>query len=97
MQDAKKALDRGWYVSFSGIVTFKKSEGLRDIVKTVPLDRLLIETDCPFLAPIPYRSRRNEPAFIVETAKVVASLKEISLHALAEVTSKNAKAFFCLG
>lgn len=86
---AKKGLDRGLYISFSGIITFKNASDLRDVVKFVPLDRILVETDSPFLAPIPHRGKRNEPAFTHFVAKMVAELKEISLEEIAETTTKN--------
>lgn len=79
----------GGYVSFSGIVTFKKSDALRAIAETVPLDRLLVETDAPYLAPQPYRGKRNEPAYVVETARVLAEVKGISAEALAKQTTDN--------
>ncbi len=86
---AAKALELGFYISISGIVTFKKAEALREVVKTVPLDRLLVETDSPYLAPIPHRGKTNEPAFVAHTAAVVAELKGISLDELATHTTAN--------
>lgn len=85
----KAALDIGFYVSASGIITFKKSEDLRQIFKTVPNDRLLIETDAPYLAPVPHRGQRNEPAFVVNTAEVLAQIKDMPIEELAELTSQN--------
>ena len=79
----------GFYISFSGIVTFKKADDLRAIVRTVPLDRILVETDSPYLAPIPHRGKTNEPSYVVHTARAVAELKEISPQKLAEVTTDN--------
>jgi len=79
----------GLYVSFSGIVTFRNSAALRAIAAELPLDRLLVETDAPFLAPVPHRGRRNEPAFVTETAKVVASTRGISFETLAAATTEN--------
>ena len=79
----------GLYVSFSGIVTFRNSAALRAIAAELPLDRLLVETDAPFLAPVPHRGRRNEPAFVTETAKVVASTRGISFEMLAAATTEN--------
>ena len=79
----------GLYVSFSGIVTFRNSDALRAIAAELPLDRLLVETDAPFLAPVPHRGRRNEPAFVTETAKVVASTRGISFEMLAAATTEN--------
>ena len=86
---AAKALELGFYISISVIVTFKKAEALREVVKTVPLDRLLVETDSPYLAPIPHRGKTNEPAFVAHTAAVVAELKGISLDELATHTTAN--------
>ena len=86
---ARRALDLGLYVSFSGIVTFKKSEALREVARMVPLDRLLVETDAPFLAPGKYRGKRNEPAYVVETAAVLAKVKGITPEELAQVTTDN--------
>jgi TatD DNase family protein len=93
---ADQALDLGFYISISGIVTFKKAEELRQVVATVPLDRLLLETDAPFLAPIPYRGKRNEPAYLVETAKVLADLKGVSLEEIATKTTENFRKLFTL-
>jgi TatD DNase family protein len=86
---ARTGLDLGLYVSFSGIVTFRKSEALREVARGVPLDRLLVETDAPFLAPGKYRGKRNEPAYVVETAAVLAQLKGISPQELAHATTEN--------
>jgi TatD DNase family protein len=86
---ARTGLDLGLYVSFSGIVTFKKSEALREVAQSVPLDRLLVETDAPYLAPGKYRGKRNEPAYVVETAAVLAKLKGISVEELAQATTDN--------
>lgn len=86
---AEKALELGLFISLSGIVTFKAAESLRDVVRTVPLDRLLVETDAPYLAPVPLRGKRNEPAFVVETARVVAELKGVDEGTLATVTTDN--------
>jgi TatD DNase family protein len=86
---ARRALDLGLYISFSGILTFKKSDALREIAAGVPLDRLLVETDAPFLAPGKYRGKRNEPAYVVETAKELARVKGISQAELARATTDN--------
>lgn len=86
---AKQGLDRGLYISFSGIITFKNASELREVVKFVPLDRILVETDSPFLAPIPHRGQRNEPAFTHFVAKMVAELKNLSLEEVAEATTNN--------
>ena len=86
---AGAALDLGFYISVSGIATFKKSELLRATLKEVPLNRLLVETDCPYLAPQPVRGKRNEPAFVVYTAGMLAQLKGVSLDELAQATTQN--------
>ena len=86
---AFQALDLGFYISFSGIVTFKNAESLRDVVRSLPLDRLLIETDSPYLAPIPYRGKSCEPKWVVEVARKIAELKEVSLADVARQTRQN--------
>lgn len=88
---AKNFLDRGFYISFSGIVTFPKALELQAACKTVPVDRLLVETDAPFLAPVPHRGKRNEPAFVVDTLKKIAALRGESWELLAESTTSNAE------
>ena len=91
---AKAALDLGYYISFSGIVTFKNAEELREVVKKVPLDRLLVETDSPYLAPVPYRGRPNEPKNVYEVAQCVANLKEVSFERVCEQTCANFLSLF---
>jgi TatD DNase family protein len=91
---AETGLALGFYVSFSGVLTFKKSDDLRAIARDVPNERLLVETDAPFLAPVPYRGKRNEPAFVAETAKILAEVKGLSLPALAALTSANTLRLF---
>lgn len=86
---AKQALDLGFYLSFSGIITFSNASELRDIAARVPLDRLLIETDSPYLAPAPYRGQQNEPRYVVEVANKIAELHGISPDKIAEITSQN--------
>ena len=86
---ADAALELGFCISVSGIATFKKSEELRAVLKTVPLDRLLVETDAPYLAPMPYRGKRNEPSFVVNTAAMLAELKGVSVEELATATTEN--------
>ncbi|KQT49011.1 LuxR family transcriptional regulator [Aureimonas sp. Leaf454] len=86
---AETGLALGGFVSFSGILTFKKSDALREIAAAVPLDRLLVETDAPYLAPMPFRGKRNEPAYVRHTAEVLAGVKGVDLAALATVTSDN--------
>jgi TatD DNase family protein len=94
---AEQALDVGFMISFSGIVTFTKTQDLRDIAQQVPLDRLMIETDCPYLAPVPHRGKRNEPAYVVEVAKTLSELHGISVEEIAEVTSQNFGTVFGVG
>lgn len=86
---AMRAVELGLSVSFSGILTFKKSEALRDIARDVPLDRLLVETDAPFLAPDPYRGKTNEPAYVVHTAAALADVKGVTSDELAAATTEN--------
>ena len=86
---AAAALDLGMFVSVSGIATFKKSEALRAVLKEVPLDRLLVETDAPYLAPMPHRGKRNEPAFVANTAAMLAGLKGVATEELADATTAN--------
>lgn len=86
---AKKALDLGFYISFSGIITFKNALDLREVVKKVPLERLLIETDSPYLAPVPFRGKQNRPALVRHVAECVAELRQTSVEAIAELTTDN--------
>jgi TatD DNase family protein len=86
---ALRGVELGFYVSFSGIVTFKKSDALREVVRAVALERILIETDAPYLAPVPLRGKRNEPAYVVHTAAAVAALKGVSAEELAAATTEN--------
>jgi TatD DNase family protein len=93
---AKALMDIGFLISFAGNVTFKKAENLRDAARVVPLERLLIETDCPFLTPIPFRGKRNEPKYVVETARFLADFYGIELENLANRTTLNFQEFFNL-
>jgi TatD DNase family protein len=93
---AKLALDMGFMISFAGNVTFPKAQQIRDSAKQVPLDRMLIETDSPFLAPIPYRGKRNEPAFVKEVARQVGELRGMSTEEVGHLTSQNFYRFFSL-
>ena len=86
---AEEALAIGFYISLSGILTFKKSQELRDTARIIPLDRLLLETDSPYLAPLPYRGKPCEPAYVIETAKVLAELKGVSLEEISRITTEN--------
>jgi TatD DNase family protein len=94
--DARQYAEMGCYVSFSGIVTYKTAQPLRDAVPLVPRDRLMIETDCPYLAPVPKRGKRNEPAFVVHTAEVVAQCAGLDLAELARITTQNASRVYRL-
>ena len=91
---ARAALDLGFYISFSGILTFRNAQDLRDVASFVPLDRLLIETDSPYLAPAPYRGKTNQPAYVPYVAKQVAALKQLSDETIAEATSANFERLF---
>ncbi|WP_298940183.1 YchF/TatD family DNA exonuclease [uncultured Psychromonas sp.] len=86
---AEEAMKMGFYISVSGIVTFKNAKELQEVIKAVPLDRLLVETDSPYLAPVPHRGQENEPAYTHDVAKFVADLKGVSFEELAEVTTNN--------
>lgn len=86
---AEKALDMGFYISISGIVTFRNASELREVVKKIPIDKLLIETDSPYLAPVPFRGKSNEPKYIAKVAEQVAELKGVSVDTLAATTTKN--------
>lgn len=91
---AEDLMKIGFMISFAGNVTFKKAENLREAARVVPLDKLLIETDCPFLTPIPFRGKRNEPAYVVHTARFLADFYNMSLETIAENTTRNFTAFF---
>ncbi|HCD25909.1 MAG TPA: hydrolase TatD, partial [Gammaproteobacteria bacterium] len=93
---AEAALDMGFYISISGIVTFKNAASVRDVAARVPEDRLLVETDAPWLAPVPYRGKTNEPAFVADTARFIAELRDVSLPDLAATTSANFTRLFPL-
>jgi TatD DNase family protein len=93
---AQQALELDFYISLSGIVTFKKADELRAIAKQVPLDRLLIETDCPYLTPVPFRGKRNEPAHVVEVARCLAGVHEVTIEKLGRITSQNFTRLFGL-
>jgi TatD DNase family protein len=93
---ARNCIDLGFYISIPGPVTFPKSDRLREIVRDLPSDRLLIETDCPYLTPHPHRGKRNEPAYVVHTARAIAAVKGIPLEEVGRITSQNAKEIFNL-
>ncbi|MDR7095509.1 TatD family hydrolase [Hydrogenophaga laconesensis] len=94
MAVARAALDLGFFISFSGILTFRNAADLREVAAYVPLDRILIETDSPYLAPVPYRGKTNTPAYVPWVARQVAELKQLSVEAVAEATSRNFETLF---
>jgi len=89
LQMAREAIALGFYISFAGNLTFKKADNLREIARALPLDRLLVETDCPYLTPVPYRGKRNEPARVIETAKCLAVIHGRSLEEISRITGEN--------
>lgn len=91
---ARACLDMGLYISFAGMVTYKNAENLRDVAKTIPLDRLLVETDSPYLAPVPVRGKRNEPAYVIHTAECLAKVLGVAPDVIDEHTTRNARALF---
>ena len=93
-EDARKILDLGFYLGISGIVTFKNADLLREVVKKAPLDRLLLETDAPYLAPVPYRGKSNEPKYLPHIAHAIAAIKEITYEEVARQTTENFRALF---
>src|ERR1051326_4394660 len=86
---ARQALDMGFHLAFGGVLTFPKAEALREAARVTPEDRLLIETDCPYLAPVPHRGKRNEPAFVAQTARRLAEVRSTTIEEIAEVTTRN--------
>lgn len=91
---AQAALDLGFYISISGIITFKNAEDLREVVRKIPLDRILVETDSPYLAPVPYRGKQNQPAYTREVCEYVATLKGVTTEELAKITTENFERLF---
>lgn len=94
LEMAKASLDLNFYISFSGIITFKNAKELVDVAAYVPLDKILIETDSPYLAPIPFRGKQNEPKYVKYVAEKIAEIKNISVEAVAEKTSENFRRLF---
>ncbi|MEK5337131.1 TatD family hydrolase [Bacillus sp. FSL M8-0166] len=94
LETAKACMEMNFYISFGGPVTFKNAKKPKEVVKEIPSDRLLIETDCPYLTPVPFRGKRNEPSYVKYIAEQIAELREISFEELAELTTKNAKKVF---
>jgi TatD DNase family protein len=97
VEHARRGLDLGFMISFAGNITFPKAQNIRDAAQIVPLDRMLIETDSPYLAPIPHRGKRNEPAFVVETARQIGSLRSLAVEEIGARTAENFYRFFRLG
>lgn len=91
---ARKCLDLGFYLSVPGVITYPKAQSLQDVVRRAPLDRLLVETDSPYLAPVPYRGKTNEPAFVIHTAKKIAECRKESFEKVAAYTTQNARVVF---
>lgn len=94
---ARRCLDLGFYISIPGTATFPKAEVIREVIRYVPLDALLLETDCPYLAPQPFRGKRNEPAYVVHTARAVADIRETTRELVGERTLRNAREIFGIG
>jgi TatD DNase family protein len=91
---AKAALEQGFYISFSGIITFKNATALREVAAQVPLERTLVETDSPYLAPVPHRGKVNHPAYVRHVAEALASVKQVSVEQIASVTTENFNRLF---
>ncbi len=94
LEMAQTAIDMNYMISFSGIITFRNAQELRDVVKAIPLEKILIETDAPYLAPVPYRGKKNEPKYVVEVAQCIADLKGVSLEQVAQQTTANFYSLF---
>jgi TatD DNase family protein len=91
---ARNYLDLGFYLSFTGIITFKNAQSLREVVRKVPLERMFVETDSPYLTPVPHRGKRNEPAYVRLVAETVAQIKTLALQEVARITTTNVRALF---
>lgn len=94
---AQRAIDIGGLISFTGVLTFKNAQDLRDVAKALPIDRIMIETDCPYMAPVPFRGKRNEPAYVGAVAHTLAAIHETDANEVARITTATAKKFFKLG
>ena len=97
LEMAREALEMGLYLAFGGVVTFKNAGGLLEVLKEIPLDRILLETDCPYLTPVPHRGKRNEPAYLPYVAEKIAEIKGVAIEELAEITTANAIRVYNLG
>jgi TatD DNase family protein len=96
IEDAQRGLDMGFMISFAGNSTYPKAQSLRDVAKALPLSNILIETDSPYLAPQPYRGKRNEPAYVAEVAKVLGNVRDLGAEEIAIATTENFRRFFQL-
>jgi TatD DNase family protein len=96
LNDAKYLITKGFYISYTGVITFKNADKTRTIIKDIPLDRLLIETDSPYMAPEPYRGERNRPALVIKVAETIATIKNISLDEVGQITTNNFNRLFNL-
>jgi TatD DNase family protein len=96
LEDAHRGVDMGFLISFAGNSTYPKTQNLRDVAKALPLENILIETDSPFLAPLPYRGKRNEPAYVAEVAKVLASVRDLPVEDFAAATAENFRSLFSI-
>ncbi|MBN2643913.1 MAG: YchF/TatD family DNA exonuclease [Desulfuromonadaceae bacterium] len=94
---AEECVKRGYYLSFTGTITYPKNDAMREIIRQIPLERILVETDCPYLSPQSWRGQRNEPAYVVETARAIATLRGLTLHDIARITSLNCFRLFGVG
>jgi TatD DNase family protein len=94
IEEARRGMEMGFLVSFAGNVTYPKAQNLRDLVREIPLDRLLVETDSPFLAPQPYRGKRNEPAYVADVAQTIANVRNLAATEVAGVTTENFRRLF---
>ncbi len=96
IEEARRGMEMGFLVSFAGNVTYPKAQNLRDVARQIPLDRLLVETDSPFLAPLPHRGKRNEPAYVAEVARTIANVRDLAADEVARATAENFRRFFGL-
>ena len=90
----RECVKKGWYIAIGGVVTFKNAIKMKEVAKEVPLDKLVLETDSPYLTPVPYRGKPNKPAYVKFVAEEIAKIRNISFDEIAEITSKNAEKFF---
>lgn len=96
IESAKECLDNGMMVSFNGVITFKNAHRVREVVEYVPIERIMLETDCPYMTPVPHRGKRNEPKHVSQVAKMIADIKKIDIADVASITKENALKFFMI-